>query len=269
MIDAELIARVLDGRASPEERARVLVEADESPELLTLLADSAAAMEAKEAQVIPIRRRSTVVGVIVGIAAVLVAALTLPRVFGDRSDAPPIELSLAGGGHATQAARAGPWIETLRGGADDDRSSVSARIGARLVDYMTLGVDSVRGSVAKEIANALRSIPGGGIIAGRFDGQSVVTRQTIDDLEKVVDIDAFRAAGAGERLRLAALGDNEVLLYGPDLRESFASLSRDSKLPDEARAAAKLVNVALSQRAGKEVLQKVAEDFLVAVARGR
>jgi hypothetical protein len=270
MIDAELIAKVLDGRATAEERARVLAEADKSPELLALLSDSAAAMAADgQAQVIPIRRPRIKMSVVVGIAAVLLAAVTLPRFLDHPYYGPPIAFDMPTTATAVAAARVGPSMSAVRGAADDDRIVQSAIAGARLVDYITLGDDTARVTAAAAIASALRAIPGGSIVASRFDVAPTVTRETIDDMEKVVDVHAFRAAGAAELLRVAAVGGDERVLRGMNVSGDFDYFADDIRLSSDARAIAQRIKTALAQRTGSSELATLASEFLTALTRPR
>src|SRR5258708_5392218 len=88
--DAEQIARFLDGRATPAERQRLLERADASPALQALLADASAILEGNAVSspstripAIGIARRS-----LVGIAAVLVAAVAIPAGLRQRGVVP-------------------------------------------------------------------------------------------------------------------------------------------------------------------------------------
>jgi hypothetical protein len=270
MIDAALIAKVLDGRATPEERARVLAEADQSPEVLALLSDSAAAMPSgDQPQVIPIRRPRVTRGLMAGIAAVLIAAVTLPRFLGHPNLGPPIAFDMPTTSNAVALARGGAPVAAVRGGPDADRQRLSTFVGARLVDYITLGTDSARVTAAAEIADALKTIPGGAFVAARFDNVEPATREMIDDLERVVDVHAFRAGGAAELLRLSAQGGDEGVLRGGNVKQSFEYLAEDPRLADDARAVAQRIQAGLASGMGSSELANLAADLLGAMGSRR
>ena len=250
MIDAELIAKVLDGRATAEERARVLAEADKSPELLALLSDSAAAMPQEEAKVIPIHRRPVSLRFIAaGIAAVLVAGVVLPRFIDHPNEGPVVVLFDVPATPSAIAAASVSSAAAVRGGADDDRARLSATIGARLTDYITLGTDSARVRAAAEIAAALRTIPGASIAATRFDDAPPASREMIDAVEQVVDVHAFRTASAAELIRLAAQGGDSAVLRGDNVRTAAEYLAADPRIPIEARTLAQGIKADLERRA--------------------
>jgi hypothetical protein len=246
-IDPELIARVLDGRASQAERTRVLAAADKSPELLELLADSAAALNDgvdDKAQVIALRPRRVSSRTWMGIAAVLVAAATIPMWWSSSSTIPALPLREVGNPAALGAARAGPLISTQRGLADD-RIAKSVIVGTRLVDYMMLGADTARGTAAVEIASALRGITGGAVAASRFDLPGPVTGETMEAIEQVVDVPVFRAAAWAEAARLAALGNDDATIREGGLRRAFEAAAANRTFSDEARGIARQVVVAI------------------------
>jgi hypothetical protein len=239
-VDPELIARVLDGRATQAERARVLAAADKSPELLELLADSAAALNEgvdEKAQVIELQPRRFSSRKWIGIAAVLLAAATIPTWWPSSSAIPPIPLGDGSSAAALDAARAGAVISTQRGTAED-RIAQSVVIGARLVDYMTLGADTARGTAAVEIASALRAISGGTVAASRFDVPVAVTPETIDAIEEVVEVPFFRAAAWAETARLSALARDDATLRDAGVRRAFERAAATEAFGAEARATA-------------------------------
>lgn len=253
--DAELIARVLDGRATPEERARVLAEADQSPELLELLADSAAAMGG-EADVVSLSSRRTTRRLTLGIGAALAAAglfFLWPR--GGESGVPPFPASVT----VTNVgpAREGASVASLRGSSDGDRLLQSVIIGARLTDYRLLGADTARGTAALEIVTALRAIPGGAIAATNFESAQPLTMGAIAAIERVVDVPAFRSAQWLELARVAALAGDRDILERQDLRDALAKMegSRRSQLSEQV-AAGELRRIA-----------ELASEALVALAR--
>ena len=245
-MDPELIARVLEGRATKAERDRVLAAADQEPELLALLADSAAAL-GEEAVVLPMQSRRFPRGVWMGIAAALLVAVTIPMWMRDGGEIPA--LSLQGGplAGALPAARAGAAISTVRGASPDDRVRLSVILGARVADYIALGSDTARGTAAAEIASALRAIPGGSVAAATFDASGEITMASITSVEQVVDVPVFRAAGWAESARLAALSRQEWAAR--DLAASaFEAIAAAKEFGEETRVTAR--QLAEAVRAG-------------------
>ena len=245
-VDPELIARLLDGRATKAERARVLAAADKSPELLELLADSAAALNEgadEKAQVTELEPRRFSSGKWFGIAAALLVAATIPM-WWSSSTIPAIPLRNGVSAAALDAARGGAVISTQRGSAED-RIAQSVVVGARLVDYMALGADTARGTAAVEIAAALRAITGGTVAASRFDVPAPVTPETIDAIEEVVELQSFRAAAWAETARLAALARDDAMMRDAGLRRAFERAASNEALGAEARATAGQIVAAL------------------------
>jgi hypothetical protein len=262
--DAEAIARVLDGRATPAERARLLAQADQSPELLALLADSSAAMSAPSStEVVDIRARRFPRAAWMAIAAVLVAAVSIPIVWSRGGDLPPVFLSATDNPAALAAARSGAIVSTVRGGLAEDRALNSVIAGARVADYMALGADTARGTAGAEIGAALRAIPGGGVAAVRFDANEIATPDVISAAEQVVDITLFRAAAWTEMARLAAIGGDSAALERTDLRAAMAQLSSESRLTPAGRDLAGRIAAALAAPAEWRGIADLAAKLLL------
>ena len=168
-VGPELIAKVLEGRATPEERAHVLARADESPELLAILADAAAAMEdAAPAKTLVFtgRGRGVRQAALVAIAAAIVFAIAVP-VIQSRSG-PPAFGGLSDGMPAASAgARAGAVFSTTRGESNGALRALSVRAGARTMDYVILSAnrDTAATTAAIEIVALLRGVAGGSVAA--------------------------------------------------------------------------------------------------------
>lgn len=267
-MDPELIARVLDGRATQAERARVLAAADKSPELLGLLADSAAALNEgadDKAPVIPLRPRRLSRRALMGIAAVLLAAVTIPMWWSSSPTIPAIPLRDGGSAAALGAARTGALTSTQRG-AGEDGVAKSVIVGARLVDYMMLGADTARGTAAVEIASALRGMTSGAVAASRFDSPGPITRETVEAIEQVVDIPAFRAAAWAETARLAALGNDDATMREAGLRRAFEGLASDAAFNAEARATARQLVAAL-EAMDRAAVRDLSSRLILALSR--
>jgi hypothetical protein len=225
---------VLDGRASAEERARLLAEADGEPELLALIADSAAGMESVgmgNGESGMGRRRAAV-----GFAGALLAAAAGLFFLWPRSGeivAVPFPVSIA----VTDLgpARMGASLASMRGDANDDRLTQSAAIGSRLVDYQALRADTARETAAVEIANTLRAIPGGSVAAVEFERGRTVNADAVAAVEAVVDVRAFRAAEWLELIRLAAISADWKTLTRRDVWAALGTMSRDVKLSPRTR----------------------------------
>jgi len=94
-IQPDLIAKLLDGRATARERAEVLAAADQSRELLTLLADSAAAaneVRVKSLSDVRTKRDSTFIPLALAASAMLAVSFGLYR--RERADLPPIPTAI-------------------------------------------------------------------------------------------------------------------------------------------------------------------------------
>lgn len=246
-IDAEAIARLLDGRATAEERARLLAEADRSPELLALLADASAALSATEsAAVVDIRARRFPRSAWMAIAAVLVAAVTIPMAWPRGGDLPPVVVTATNSAAALAAARSGAIVSTMRGSLAEDRTLNSIIAGARVTDYLALGADTARGTAGAEIAAALRAIPGGSIAAVRFAASEPATADAIAATEQVVDVTLFRAAAWTEVARLASVGSDSATLQRTDLRAAMSQLSSENRLTAAGRDLASRIAAALA-----------------------
>lgn len=274
--DAEAIARVLDGRATAEERARLLAAADESPELLALLADASAAMNAETpaSGVVPIEsRRRARIGrpMWMGIAALLVAAVTIPAVWPGSHAIPPLPVDAIGGDAALVAARIGGTVTTTRGGPDGDRGTQSVVIGVRLTDYLTLAQrgDTAAGTAAFEIATALRSFPGGSAAATRFENApATVGADAIASVEQAVDLPRFRAAAWAERARLAAAASDTAALSAIELHHAVDDIAGNRSLPANARAIARELRSALANApVDASTVASIAQRLLVALPR--
>jgi hypothetical protein len=271
MIEPELIARVLEGRATPEERQRVLAAADQSPELLALLADSAAALnegERSAATVLPMRARFARPALWVGIAAVLVAAVTLPRVWSRSAIIPALGIEGIGSSAAIPAARLGPALDVRRGAGDENRIAISARVGARIVDYASLGADTARATVAAEIAASLREIPAGGIVASGFDNAPPLTPEMIASVEGLLDARTFRAAGWAETVRLAAMARDDRALGDSDVAQAFDRLASHAD-NSAIRELATRVRSSLTASADRSELADLAARLLSVLSRPR
>jgi hypothetical protein len=274
--DAEAIARVLDGRATAEERARLLAAADESPELLALLADSSAVLseQTSGAGVTPIdlhRRRRFSRPTWVGIAALIVAAVTIPAVWRGRGDIPALPGNAIGGDAALVAARIGGTVSTARGGAEGDRALQSVVVGVRLVDYLTLAQrgDTAAATAAFEIAAALRSFAGGSAAATQFDNPgTTLSADAIQGVEQAVDLSRFRAAAWSERARLAAAASDTAALSAAEMRGAIRSIAANRSLPDAARSIARELLTAIeSTPVDASIVASVASRLLVALPR--
>jgi hypothetical protein len=266
-IDPEAIARVLDGSATPEERARVLAQADESPELLELLADSAAVMNESVTApgVVPIDSRRTKrlpAWLWSAMAAALVIAIAIPVVWPHHEELGPFPILAIADEQAVNAARAGAAIPSLRGAASE-RVPQSVIAGAKVVDYMTLEADTAQATLAIEIAAALRAIPGGTAAAGQVQRASRLTPEIMRSIEQVVDVRAFRAAGWAELARLAAIADDTEALGRDDLRAAMKSMASDPALGEETRTLAGQLREAIgSDRMVTERVERLATDLL-------
>ena len=271
--DAELIAKVLEGRATAEERARVLAEADRSPELLALLADSAAALGV-DSDVIPLRPRRMSRSAMLGIGAAMVAAAGLffmwPRGGGGgrSTEIPALPIPISINASDLGPARAGVPANALRGSSDGDRRQQSVIVGARITDYQVLGADTARETAALEIANALRSIPGGTVAASQFGPDGSMKGGAIAAVESVVDVPTFRAAQWMELVRLSASANDWRTLDRPDLRAGIAAISANESLPPTARRLAKLMTEQLASGRDRVVVSMMAGEALLALSRG-
>lgn len=269
-IDAEAIARVLDGRATAEERARLLARADESPELLALLADTAAIMNAENAGVVDIasrRPRRIARPLWIGIAAAAIVAVVIPSVLRTSGEVATLEL---GGIRSTPAAvaeaRSGASLTGMRG-ADDNIVRQSVVLGARIVDYATLSAarDTGATTAALEIASALRSLPNGSVAAASFAAPgSSLTPEMVRNVEGFVDVPYFRAAGWAEWARLAAMSGDSSVLHSSGLQESLRFIARSGEFPETARALARRMSSDI-EKADLAAVGKTSADLLAAL----
>lgn len=269
-IDPEAIARVLDGTATPEERARVLAQADESPELLELLADAASVMNESVTApgVVPIdsrRTRRLPAWLWGAMAAALVIGITIPVVWPHHEELGAFPMLAIADDQAVNAARTGAAIPSLRGGPSE-RDPQSVIAGAKVIDYMTLESDTAKATVAIEIAAALRAIPGGTAAAGQVERAPRLTPEIVKAIEQVVDVRTFRAAGWAELARLAAIADDTEALGRDDLRAAMKSMATDPALGDETRTLAGQLRDAIdTDRMVTERVERLATDLLFAL----
>jgi hypothetical protein len=242
MPDPELIARVLDGRATAAERAQLLRQADESPEALAVLADAAAVMveSTTGAGVVDIRahRRTRVpTWVWMSAAAAVIVAIAVPSIRAGRPDLPGLPVLSIGGSRAIAAARVGAPIATTRG-ASDDITARSTAIGMLLVDYVTLGADTAKATVGLELATALRAIDGGSTVASRIGPTMPVDKGLLEAIEQFVDVRVFRAAGWTELVRLASAQADSSIRLRLDVRDAVEAMATDRHFPPAVRASA-------------------------------
>ncbi|HET9425593.1 MAG TPA: hypothetical protein VFO55_09490 [Gemmatimonadaceae bacterium] len=281
-VDPESIARVLDGRATAGERARVLAQADDSPELLALLADSAAAMneaESATAGVVAIdsrRGRRVPRSAWMAIAAVLVIGVAIPAVWSGRDNLGVPPANIEGSPGLLAAARSGAQLSGTRGAASAARAEQSVRLGARVTDYSVLANsrDTAALSVAIEIAAVLRSIPGGGAAASEFDRLSSGARpeplgvRTLAAVEQVTDARLFRMAGWLELIRVAVADRSTGLLALPEMQSALERMARDRSVTAETRLAVEQIGRAIeSSPPDWAVLDRVPGEVLTVIAR--
>lgn len=255
-VDPELIAKVLEGRATPEERAYVLARADESPELLAILADAAAAMEdtaPAKTLVFTGRGRGVRQAALIAIAAVVAFVIAVP-VMQSRSG-PPAFGGLAEGMLAAGAgARDGAVFSRTRGESDEAFKALSVRAGARTMDYMILsaGRDTAATTAAIEIIALLRGVAGGSAAAAQFEAvpaspnRVTALAAAISSMEQVLDARAFRQAAWIELARLAAMQRDSAVLSGRELRQGIRATAKDGSISeavrDDARRLAELAS---------------------------
>jgi hypothetical protein len=240
--DAEQIARLLDGRATPAERQRLLERADASPALLSLLADASAILEDKGipspstsiADIGAARRRRLAIRAVASIAAVLVAAVAIPLALRQRTVVPSFSADEGlGAAQLVGPAYEGAPRATTRGTLAASRRELSPELGSRVTDYLVLSQASGAAAreVAFEIAASLRSVPGGGPAAAQFEAlarsSNVADRfGAVTAAEQLLDTQRFRAGMWVELIRLAAAAQSEELLRRPDIVLTVARISR-------------------------------------------
>jgi hypothetical protein len=260
-IDPNLISRVLEGRATSEERARVLAAADESPELLGILADAAAAMNAAEpaqADVIPLaaRRRMIRAAMWSAIAAAVVFAGAIPMLRRSNGGVSPLPLSaIEAGTSAVAAARSGATLPGVRGEGGTP-SATAVMLGARVLDYTVLAQarDTAATTAAIEVVNALRSIAGGSAAAAQFDALTAngsaraPTPEVMRAIEQLFDRDRFRAAAWTELGRLYSGSGAGSTTRAADISAAFERIAATRELDEESRSlAATLVRLVAAQ----------------------
>jgi hypothetical protein len=274
--DAELIAKLLEGRATPQEREAILQRADADPDLLAALADSAALHESDAAS--PAWRRalpSRANAPLWLMAAMLMFAVGFPIAMRGRGPIPPLSGEMLDARAMVDGAVSGAPRQTLRGEATSARIQRSAELGARVTDWETLvrtGHPEAT-SLALELAAAARAIPGGSVAASRFDGLGptadlLARRTAVAALASIMDGARFRAGEWAEAARLAGAAQSETFLRSTGLRDAIARIAASRALPADARAAASRITTALlSSPVDPAAVERAATELLVALSR--
>lgn len=181
-IEAEEIARLLDGRLLADERRELMSKLASSDEHLEVLADAIAAqrhssdatatgeIQARDEK--RFRQRNWL-----AVAAVILALAVLPwawqRSRGDETVSPSeLVTSLSDDARPLSPDWNGtPW-SAMRGSAESSaHRALSARLGARLVD-LEIAIRSSDGSarqIASDLAQISRQMPAGGALAADFE----------------------------------------------------------------------------------------------------
>ena len=272
--DAELIARLLEGRASPDERRAILERADADPEVLALLADAAALSESGAAapawrRALPSRANATMYA----IAAVLVFALALPTVMRIRATVPPFDAAGLDAASVVVAAASGAPAPVMRGEGARTRLQLSAELGARATDFELLAsaADTAAPGVARELAAGARMIPGGAAAAALLEsaatGSAAARSDALRTLESLMDRPRFRAGRWAEATRLAAASNVDAFLRAPATRVAFDHIARSPELPPAARAAASRAARTLALEEAAPGIQQAVGELMTELAR--
>lgn len=229
-IDPERLAALLDGRLDAGQRAELLAQLDQSPEMLQAYADAAAVQQelATEAAAGPATSASTRAarrwyrypGSWMALAAAIVLAVATPLAWraGHPGLPAPAELASRVDVATTRlAADEPPWPQLRGAGEPSDPTARAVRIGARLVDLavLTRASDSAASRVALQLSSMLSGVPAGGPATVAFrslsDARSVSNdtvrlREAETAAEGVAGRAEVRAGAWLEAARLAAAG---------------------------------------------------------------
>jgi hypothetical protein len=196
-VDAERLAKLLDGRSTGAERDELLAELERNPDAREVLGDAAAALVELEqdsvpasgaAKVVPIdEKRPRWIGreIVIAIAAVLViaAALQVSKRARDRNELPRVDrlVALIPATAASPATdwRIHPWREFRGAGQPLTPRGRAMRVGALIADLEALATrgDSSATAIASQVAVLLDEYPGGSSVGDAYrslaDTQSV------------------------------------------------------------------------------------------------
>lgn len=245
-IDPERLAALLDGRLDADERAALLAQLEESPEMLQVWADALAVQDelASEDETLntPVTRRATrrwndFPASWMVLAAAVLLAIVAPLAWRARRPAlqSPMELASRVDIASGPAASAGPpWSQTRGATQPAQRSGRAIRIGARLVDLEVLARanDSNAARVALELSAMMSELPAGGPVAVAFrslaqrsvSSDPAALRDAISAAEAVAGRNDVRAGAWLEAARLAAVRHDSAFFESSQARAARHAL---------------------------------------------
>ena len=208
-------------------------------------------------------------------AATLVIATACGWNQGAATEPPPLPISMDSGA-APAAARTGPSLPGVSGGASASRSAKSVLIGVGLIDYLllSLGQDTSARAAGIDVAAELRAMDGGSAVAAKFDSlsangvTSLPSSAIVEAIEQVVDWRRFRAAGWAELARLFATDRFELGFRWTQLRGAIEDTWNTRELTAESRSLADnlLTSIATGPR-NFAAIEKASLELLAALAR--
>jgi hypothetical protein len=245
-IDAERLAKLIDGRVSPAERDELLSQLDSNPEARAALSDASATIgelspDARTVSTViePARRQRVLKFVAIPMAACLLVAVGLSVFLSQRGgravlSVPGTIAALSVGADKSTQWAERPWREFRGARQSVSQRGRAIRVGALIVELEALVAarDSGASRTASQIASLIDEFPGGGTAGELY--RDLVSRDVLSadsrsralrSVESLADGPALRVGAWLEAGRVAA-AHGDSTFFGPGSTDASTRAAR-------------------------------------------
>ena len=289
-VDAERLALLLEGKLSADDRAKLVAELEQSPELREAFADAAAVLDevapnvkADAKPVIPIRsapsRRQRFTGFAIAAGLVLALAVPVTRWVRRSNDfpEPSAVVAMLASSAVSRPLTAEPWRELRGAGQALPVQARAVRIGALIADLEVASIQHDTGAdrIAARIGSLANEYPGGSVAGDTYraltSASDASTRgEARRTMETLVGSRELRLGAWLETARLAAAAHDSSFFASTVTRSALRiAASMTSDQPAGRDALTRLSNVLATPTRDWSAISAETDRLLAALADSR